>query len=658
MAAALTGGVPHPSGYPLFALLARGFGALPLGHSLAWRVNLLSAVSTAAAGGLVCAAVQSWTRSAAAGLLAAALFGTNTLVWSHATSAEVFGLNAMFVALSFQLWLRVERSLARRDVFALVGAGGLGMCNHLTFAFAGAPLVLRSLWVARRDLGKRGVAMSIVFGILGLTPYVYLMSASASDAAVSWGDETSVAGLIAHFLRRDYGTFRMGHADSGAAFLAEGTFLPNLWTMWGGAFPRLLWGGPLLAVMGVVAGMSSRRTRQPTSVLLFVFGVYGLTFCALANLTTLSPIYGAVIGRFCIESDLLLALASGLGFAYLLQRPGPRSRWLRSVPLGVGAVFVLGVAAHWKQANGRNNYVYRDFVTTAFASLPPSAIVITNMGDDVTGAVFYMHEVEKLRPDVIHWDPAYLGTSWYVARQRRLHRDVVLPAGEYGKHGWNIKQLLDSNPGRPFDVIGHIDEWDRSWQDGYRFMAYGLVHSLVRASAVPTYEQWALRDRLALGSYDVAPALRAPEGSWENGLAMRVLDTQVGRAHLALVYGSKRSDNLDVARTAQGLLEDVVAKSGGDEELGIASWPGAHKLPTDSEVWKNLGLAYEVLSRVDDAYVSRFAVTCDRFVERADPGDPDLLAAREYLDEVRGVRPRLRVKGLSPDGGILRRTAP
>ena len=63
-AAALTGGVPHPSGYPVFALLARFFAALPLGHSPAWRVNLLSAMSTAAAGGLLCAAVRSWTRNA------------------------------------------------------------------------------------------------------------------------------------------------------------------------------------------------------------------------------------------------------------------------------------------------------------------------------------------------------------------------------------------------------------------------------------------------------------------------------------------------------------------------------------------------------------------------------------------------------------------
>src|SRR5512133_831789 len=106
-AAALTGGVPHPPGYPLFAMLARIFNALPLGHSPAWRVNLLSALATAGAGGLLCATVQRWTRLAAAGLVAAALFGTNLVVWRHATSAEVFGLNAFFVAWALYLWLAV-----------------------------------------------------------------------------------------------------------------------------------------------------------------------------------------------------------------------------------------------------------------------------------------------------------------------------------------------------------------------------------------------------------------------------------------------------------------------------------------------------------------------------------------------------------------------
>jgi hypothetical protein len=544
----------------------------------------------------------------------------------------------MFVALGFNLWLRVERSGSPRDVAALLLATGLGMACHHTFVFAGAPLVVRALWITRRKLGVTGIGIALAFGLLGLTPYLYLMPASASAAAVSWGDETTLSGLIAHMLRRDYGTFSMGRADEQGAFLSEGTFLPTLEMMWGQAFSRALWVGPLLAVTGLVFGIRDHRTRARTAILLFVFVSYGLTFCGLANLTPLSPIYGAVIGRFCIESDLLLAMASGLGVAVLLQRLTPRGPWLRGVPVGLGAGFVLGIAAYGPRANNRANDVYRAFVTTAFASLPPNAIVMTNMGDDVTGAVFYFHEVERLRPDVVTLGRAYLGTPWYAARQRRLHRDVTLPEGQYGKYGWHIAQLVDANPRRPFVVIGHLDDWDVSWQERYRFMPYGLVHALVPASDVPSYENWALRDREAIGDYDVLPALRAPDDSWERGLGERVLDFQVGRAHVAIVYGSEKGADLEPVRSARRLLEDVVAKSGGDEELGIAPWPGIRWSETDSGVWKNLGLVYQVLSRADGSYASRFGVACKRFVARADRNDPDLPAAREYLRKMRALR--------------------
>jgi len=636
-AAALTGGVPHPPGYPLFALLARFFATLPLEHSLAWRLNLLSALSMAAAGGLVCAVVQSWTRNAVAGLLAAALFGTNPMVWSHATGAEVFGLNAMFVALALQLWSRVERSLSRRDVYALLFASGLAMCNHHTFVFVGAPLVLRSLWAARRALGTSGVAVAFVCGLVGLLPYLYLVPASASAAAVSWGDETSVAGLINHVLRRDYGTFSMGQTSEESVFVAQGTFFPTLWLMWGRAFPRLLWFGPVLGLVGLYLGVKNRQTRNAAWVLLFLVCFYCLTFCALSNLSTERPLWLGILGRFCIQSDLLLAIASGFGLALLLQRLAVLGPWLRLAPVGVGAVLVIGIAVHAGQANARNNTVHRDFVKTAFASLPPGAIAITGMGDDVTGSVLYLHEVEKLRPDVIHLDSDYLGKPWYIARKRRLAPDVSLPEGVYGRHGWNIKQLLDLNPTRTVVFIGHLVEWDQSWQDGYKVLPEGLIRLLVRSSDFPSYDEWVERDRQAIGTYDVAPAVRAPDESWERALGQRVLDTQVGRAHLALLYGQERRDPDGPARTALRLLENVVAEIGGDQELGIPPSPGTRRLDLGAGVWKNLGLAYQFLSGVDGSYARRFTIACRRFVARANPGDPDLPAARRYLEGIRAT---------------------
>jgi hypothetical protein len=243
--------------------------------------------------------------------------------------------------------------------------------------------------------------------------------------------------------------------------------------------------------------------------------------------------------------------------------------------------------------------------------------------------------VEKLRPDVIHLGRTYLAARWYTERQRRLHPDLVLPEGGYSDHGWNIKRLLDGNPTREVIIIGHLDDWDDSWQDGYRLVDYGLVHWLVRTNNFPTFEAWLARDRQAIANYDGVAALRAPEASWEYAIGQRVLGMQVGRAHQCLLYGEENGGDLGPAGVALGLLEDVVVKSGGDEKLGIEGWPGAPKLDLGPGLWKDLGIVYEIFARTDKKYFPRIAVAYERFIERAEPGDPDVPAARDYLQRTR-----------------------
>jgi len=528
-AAAVTGGVPHPPGYPVFALLARLFGILPFGPCIAWRVNLLSAVSTAAAAGLLCATAQLWTASASAGLLAAALFGTNPLVWHHATSAEVFGLNAMFGALALFLWLHIERAPARRLVLALALACGLGMGNHHTFVFIGAPVFLRALWVARRELRASGVALAVLGGVLGLLPYAYLALASRSAATVSWGDQSTLDGLLGHFLRRDYGTFSLGRASSKAdAFVETGTFFPTLYLMLGASLRRLLGLGPLLAVAAYALAPRKRPDRAQARVLLALLLGYALVFCAMSNMSTGKALYRSVLSRFFIQSDLLMALAAGIGWAWLFRRLEARaassSRVSRLSLAGAGLVFLAGAVVN-AGASQRGNTVFRDFVSVAFASLPRDAMVVT-MGDHLTGAVFYFHEVEKLRPDVIHLDQQLLGFRWYCDRVLRHHPDLTIPAGVYLPGGFNIKQLMDANRSRPLVVLDRLGTWDESWKSGYKLASAGLTHPLVPADRFPSFEQWAERDRQAMGSYDPRAALLSPLGSWEQMLGELALNTQ------------------------------------------------------------------------------------------------------------------------------------
>src|SRR5512138_1132995 len=52
IAAAYTLGLPHPPGNPLFVIVGRSFSILPIAPTVAQRINVLAAISSAAAAGL------------------------------------------------------------------------------------------------------------------------------------------------------------------------------------------------------------------------------------------------------------------------------------------------------------------------------------------------------------------------------------------------------------------------------------------------------------------------------------------------------------------------------------------------------------------------------------------------------------------------------
>lgn len=630
VSASATGGVPHPPGYPLYALLARVLASLPLGHSVAWRVNLLSALATAGAAAFICATVEAWTLSAAAGLVAAALFGTDPLVWHHATAAEVFGLNAFFVALAFFLWLRVEQAISRRRVYVLCLACGLAMSNHHTFVFVGLPLVLRTLWLARRSLGWAGAATAIACGLAGLLPYAYLVVASASSTVVSWGNQTSLDGLLGHILRRDYGTFSLGEAsDKGEVFVKSGTFLPTLGYMLGGSFRRLLFVGPLFALIGFVVG---RRPEQRVQrwMLGGILICYALVFSAMSNLSTAKPLFLYVLSRFFIQFDVLLALAAGIGVATLAS--GLTAHQARLLSVLTPALFVSGVATNWSEGNQRNNTVFRDFVTAAFASLPANSILVS-MGDHLSGALIYFHEVEKQRPDVIHLDRELLGYPWYCARKKRQHPDLHLPAGTYSAlpGSWKIQQLIDANPQRSLAVLDRLEEWDQSWKKSSLLVTIGPTHYLVSPDRYPRFEEWAGRDQEASARFDPLPALRYPAGSWERQLAETALNAQAGRANVALLYGAQPGAGPAPAVVARRLLEQVLRYAGGSPELGIVGEPGLPATDISALGFKNLGIAYQQLMATDGSNLERAVKAFQEFVKRAKPTDSDLSRIREFL---------------------------
>ncbi|MDB4889062.1 MAG: hypothetical protein JWL61_917 [Gemmatimonadetes bacterium] len=181
IAAAHVFGIPHPPGTPLFVALGRAWSML-LGGAIgvARAMNLLSAVSTAAAGALsawLLARAVAGERSASWGAVAGALCaGLMTSVWANATETEVYALSLLLVALMLACGERAgEGDRSHRWVLLTAYLIALAPAVHLS-ALVGAPAAIA--FAARtRDGRWFGDRLLLLGGVL---------IASAGVGRMSW----------------------------------------------------------------------------------------------------------------------------------------------------------------------------------------------------------------------------------------------------------------------------------------------------------------------------------------------------------------------------------------------------------------------------------------------------------------------------------------
>jgi hypothetical protein len=168
IAAARILGIPHPPGTPLFVLIAHAWGLLvPVGE-FAYRTNLLSALFSASAAGLLFLVVHQSTRGIVEGLpdgsaralrvggaAAAALLGAFSFTnWQNSNETEVYTVATFttaamaWAALRWRVGRATER--APRLLLLIVYLAGISIGNHL-LALLSVPGVLLFLVATLRQ---------------------------------------------------------------------------------------------------------------------------------------------------------------------------------------------------------------------------------------------------------------------------------------------------------------------------------------------------------------------------------------------------------------------------------------------------------------------------------------------------------------------------
>ncbi|MGH3087941.1 MAG: glycosyltransferase family 117 protein [Rubrobacteraceae bacterium] len=174
-------GIADYTGYPTYTLLGKLFTYLPFGD-VAYRINLASAVHAALAVGFVYAIGVRLTGRILPSAAGAAAFAVSPLLWSQAVVAEVYALNATFVAAVVFVLLLWRDS--RRDRYLLLACFlmGLSLTHHITSGLLLPAAFLFVGLVERRKLVEWGLmAKGAALFLVGLLPYLYIPIRASMD---------------------------------------------------------------------------------------------------------------------------------------------------------------------------------------------------------------------------------------------------------------------------------------------------------------------------------------------------------------------------------------------------------------------------------------------------------------------------------------------
>lgn len=404
-------GTPHPTGYPLFALIGRLFTAVLPFASVAYEVNLVSAVTGAAAAALLCWLLRSRGIGDWAALAASLVFAFSGTFWSQSVVAEVYGMSTAMAVLVIIIGLRAVQGRDIRLYLVLTFAMGLGLTSHLSQVLLWPGLLVLCAWRWPALLrSSRYLGAGLACWTIGFSPVLYLVVRNGEGPGFHWGSIEGIGDLWAHITgvvyRGSFGSMpwegAMLNAQRWAAQMA-GEFHPLL-------VPLVLWGG----------WAAWRRDRS----CLLVVGVAAVCNLAAAWNYHRDP---NGIGVFFLLSVVAAAVLLGFGLDDLSRRLrrrairgfGPR-RGLELVTAAApaAATALLVLSANIREADRSDNWIVYEYGRQILEQLPPGAALVTE-GDDAMFALDYLSRVEKMRPDVTLYSRAGRGTDLLTSAARR-----------------------------------------------------------------------------------------------------------------------------------------------------------------------------------------------------------------------------------------------
>lgn len=447
VSAALTLGIPHPTGYPLFTIFAAILSHLPFGEP-AKNVSAFSAIASAGAVSLISHAGRNLIPNSTPPARwippsFALAFAFAPALWSQATIAEV---NALAILLVAALFAVLFSDSPHRLIFA-AAVIGIGLTHHLTIMLLVPPAVLL---LAQAHWTRSQFVRAALVLIAPLALYLYLPLRASANPPINWGNPATLEGFLWVITGAPYRSYLLAVSPSElfTRLALTARFLFDQFTVVGIALG--LWGA---AQMGKQKGVNTQRRLAALLLTSVLFVAYAVVYASLDSFVYLVPAF------------LVFVFWMMYGMSDLIERlwkptPSPRQeesrkssrrfefkdlvssvcddlrgvrgelRWTWRSLMGTALVVFLvlfplyNLAINFNSMNVSSDYAAYDYAKKIFAELPRQAVIISNGDEHFFALEYYRYAVAKNQSEIIVVSAELLQYSWYFDQVRRMMPNV------------------------------------------------------------------------------------------------------------------------------------------------------------------------------------------------------------------------------------------
>ncbi len=379
--AALTLGIAHPPGYPIYVILGKCFSLLIPGGPSALELNLFSALLGALSSIMLYHVMRIIGTGRIVSISTALMLAFLNPFWSQAVVARVYTLNAFLILSAIYFLLRYCTTRDFKNMYYYFLFLGFGLANHPVTIIT-LPAALLFVICVKNDQKFHPLSWLKFFlsTLPGASLYLFLPLRSMTNPAINWGNPGKGKRLMDFIMRTEYWDRKYVHNIQDA--------IEVVWFYMGLVPRELMYAGLFFLCLG--AYMLYRKQK-----------LIGLLFLCVCFFNILFMIMHASRSdifywpRYIIPAFISIIAVTGIGMNTVMLY-FKRIRWL---PLICLILPTTQCVFNYHLNDRSHNTLAEDINIHILEQLPPDAALMAQ-GDNVLFPITYFHHVLDMRPDV------------------------------------------------------------------------------------------------------------------------------------------------------------------------------------------------------------------------------------------------------------------